>query len=214
MIAAVEFIFSKLFVYFYESSVKRDQKFSNGKLKREECMQLGGKIRDLRQQYNLTQEELADRCELTKGYISQLENDLTSPSIATLVDILNALGTTLADFFRDDADEKVVFSQEEYIEKRSDGMVWNWVIPNAQKNMMEPVLVELEAEASTQVDFPHDGEEFGYVLEGRIAIVCGKKTHVAKKGESFYFTANREHRIFNKGKGRARFLWISTPPNF
>ena len=41
-------------------------------------MQLGGKIRDLRQQYNLTQEELADRCELTKGYISQLENDLTS----------------------------------------------------------------------------------------------------------------------------------------
>ena len=177
-------------------------------------MQLGGKIRDLRQQYNLTQEELADRCELTKGYISQLENDLPSPSIATLVDILNALGTTLADFFRDDADEKVVFSQEEYIEKRSDGMVWNWVIPNAQKNMMEPVLVELEAEASTQVDFPHDGEEFGYVLEGRIAIVCGKKTHVAKKGESFYFTANREHRIFNKGKGRARFLWISTPPNF
>ena len=177
-------------------------------------MQLGGKIRDLRQQYNLTQEELADRCELTKGYISQLENDLTSPSIATLVDILNALGTTLAEFFREDVEEKIVFTQDEYIEKRSDGMVWNWVIPNAQKNMMEPVLVELEAEASTQIDFPHDGEEFGYVLEGRIAIVCGGKAHIAKKGESFYFTANREHRIINKGKGRARFLWISTPPNF
>ena len=177
-------------------------------------MQLGGKIRDLRQQYNLTQEELADRCELTKGYISQLENDLTSPSIATLVDILNALGTTLAEFFREDAEEKIVFTQDEYIEKRSDGMVWNWVIPNAQKNMMEPVLVELEAEASTQIDFPHDGEEFGDVLEGRIAIVCGGKAHIAKKGESFYFTANREHRIFNKGKGKAKFLRISTPPNF
>ena len=156
-------------------------------------MQLGGKIRELRQQYNLTQGELADRCELTKGYISQLENDLTSPSIATLVDILNALGTTLADFFRENAEEKIVFTQEEYIEKRSDGMVWNWVIPNAQKNMMEPVLVELEA---------------------GIAIVGGGKSHVAKKGESFYFTANREHRIFNKSKGRAKFLWISTPPNF
>ena len=177
-------------------------------------MELGAKLKDMRQQKNLTQEELADRCELTKGYISQLENDLTSPSIATLVDILNALGTTLADFFREDAEEKIVFSQEEYIEKRSDGMIWNWVIPNAQKNMMEPVLVELEAEASTQVDFPHDGEEFGYVLEGRIAIVCGGKAHIAKKGESFYFTANREHRIFNKGKGKAKFLWISTPPNF
>ena len=177
-------------------------------------MQLGRKIRDLRQQYNLTQEELADRCELTKGYISQLENDLTSPSIATLTDILNALGSNLSDFFREDSEEKIVFSQEEYIEKQSDGMIWNWVIPNAQKNMMEPVLVELEPNASAPVDFPHDGEEFGYVLEGRIAIIVGGKAHTAKKGESFYFTANREHRILNKGKGRAKFLWISTPPNF
>ena len=96
-------------------------------------MQLGNKIRDLRQQINLTQEELADRCELTKGYISQLENDVTSPSIATLIDILNALGTNLSDFFHEEAEEKIVFSQEEYIEKQSDGMLWHWVIPNAQK---------------------------------------------------------------------------------
>ena len=75
-------------------------------------MQLGRKIRDLRQQYNLTQGELADRCELTKGYISQLENDLTSPSIATLTDILNALGSNLSDVLRQNTEEKIVFSQE------------------------------------------------------------------------------------------------------
>ena len=63
-------------------------------------MELGIKIKRLRLQKNLTQEELADRCELTKGYISQLENELTSPSIATLEDILKALGTTFAEFFR------------------------------------------------------------------------------------------------------------------
>lgn len=177
-------------------------------------MELGNKLRDMRQRKNLTQEELADRCELTKGYISQLENDLTSPSIATLVDILNALGSNLSDFFHEEAEEKVVFPRSEYIEKQSDGMLFSWVIPNAQKNMMEPVLVELEAGAATQTDFPHEGEEFGYVLEGRIAIVRADKSHIAKKGESFYFTANKEHRIVNKGKGKARFLWISTPPNF
>ena len=58
-------------------------------------MELGIKIKSLRLQCGFTQEELADRCELTKGYISQLENDLTSPSIATLVDLLNVLGTDL-----------------------------------------------------------------------------------------------------------------------
>ena len=54
-------------------------------------MQIGSKIKRMRLEYGLTQEELADRCELTKGYISQLERDLTSPSIATLQDILDCL---------------------------------------------------------------------------------------------------------------------------
>ena len=58
-------------------------------------MEIGLKIKQLRLKNSLTQEELADRCELTKGYISQLENDLTSPSIATLKDILTALGVGL-----------------------------------------------------------------------------------------------------------------------
>ena len=177
-------------------------------------MELGTKLRDMRQQKNLTQEELADRCELTKGYISQLENDLTSPSITTLVDLLNALGSNLSEFFRDETEEKIVFSESEYIEKQSDGMTLEWVIPNAQKNMMEPVLVELAAGASTSTDFPHDGEEFGYVLEGKITVIRAGKSHTAKKGESFYYSADKEHQIVNKGKSKANFIWISTPPNF
>lgn len=61
-------------------------------------MKIGEKIKRLRIQHNLTQEELADRCELSKGFISQVERELTSPSIATLVDILESLGTNLQDF--------------------------------------------------------------------------------------------------------------------
>lgn len=177
-------------------------------------MDLGKKIRQMRNQKGLTQEELADRCELTKGYISQLENDLNSPSIATLTDILAALGSNLAEFFREETQEKVVFTKNEFIEKASDGVLWNWLIPNAQKNMMEPVLVELAAGACTTGDVPHEGEEFGYVLEGKIAIVLGNKHHACKKGEAFYYPADKPHSIVNKGKSAAKFLWISTPPNF
>lgn len=177
-------------------------------------IELGSKLKEMRLRKNLTQEELANRCELTKGYISQLENDLTSPSIATLSDLLTALGSDLADFFREEAEEKTVFTKEEYIEKQSEGMLWTWVIPNAQKNMMEPVLVELEAGAETPEDVPHEGEEFGYVLEGRIAVVIAGRSRTVKKGESFYYSAGKAHCIVNKGKGKARFLWVSTPPNF
>ena len=59
-------------------------------------MEIGQKIKQLRIQKGLTLEELASRSELTKGFLSQMERDLTSPSIATLNDILEALGTTLA----------------------------------------------------------------------------------------------------------------------
>ena len=80
-------------------------------------IEIGKKIRDIRTQKGLTQEELADRCELSKGFISQLERDLTSPSIATLIDILQCLGTDLKSFFDDSEDTQIAFKQTDYFEK-------------------------------------------------------------------------------------------------
>lgn len=177
-------------------------------------MDIGIKIKRLRLQLNLSQAELADRCELTKGYISQLENDLTSPSISTLCDILSALGTNLAEFFKVEEDKRVVFSADDFIEKHENGMLLKWIIPNAQKNEMEPVLVELLPGASTSEDFPHEGEEFGYVLEGKLCIELGNNKYMCKKGDTFYYAADKSHNITNTGKTNAKFLWISTPPNF
>ncbi len=177
-------------------------------------MEIGAKIKRLRLQLNLSQSELADRCELTKGYISQLENDLTSPSITTLMDILNALGTDLSEFFKKEEDKRITFTASDFIEKQEGGKLLKWIVPNAQKNQLEPILVELQAGCSTSADFPHEGEEFGYVLEGKICIELGKKKYNCKKGEVFYYTADKTHNIYNNGKTGAKFLWISTPPNF
>lgn len=178
-------------------------------------MVLGEKIKELRLSCALTQEELADRCELTKGYISQLENDLTSPSIATLIDILSALGTNLKEFFStSDEEEKVSFNKNEFIEKETDGYVLNWLVPNAQKNAMEPVHMLLKGGKSTDDDFPHEGEEFGFVLKGEIVLKLGKRKIKVKKGESFYFKANAVHGIENTKEQDAEFIWVSSPPSF
>ena len=72
-------------------------------------MSIGGKLKELRILKGLTQEELADRAELSKGFISQVERDLTSPSIATLMDILQCLGTTIGEFFNEAPEEQIVF---------------------------------------------------------------------------------------------------------
>ena len=178
-------------------------------------MVLGEKIKNLRLSCELTQEELADRCELTKGYISQLENDLTSPSRATLIDILSALGTDLKEFFSDiGSEEKVTFNKNEFIEKITDDYVLNWLVPNAQKNAMEPIHIKLSVGKSTEEDVPHEGEEFGFVIKGEITLLIGKRRYKVKKGESFYYSAQKVHRIVNSGKVQAEFIWVSSPPPF
>ena len=63
-------------------------------------MDIGTKLKSLRTQNGLTQQELADRAELTKGFISQVERNLTSPSISTLADILQCLGSSLQEFLQ------------------------------------------------------------------------------------------------------------------
>lgn len=177
-------------------------------------MELGTKIKRLRLQNNLTQEELADRCELTKGYISQLENELTSPSITTLEDILNALGTTFADFFKDEKEEKVVFTEAEFIEKLADTHKIEWLVPNAQKNEMEPIRVTVEPHTTLEEDVPHEGEEFGYVISGRVWLHIGQAAYCVKKGEVFYFTSDKPHRLENRTNEKAVVLWVASPPTF
>nr|WP_317378145.1 XRE family transcriptional regulator [uncultured Faecalimonas sp.] len=179
-------------------------------------MKIGNKLKELRIEKGLTQEELADRAELSKGFISQIERDLTSPSIATLVDLLQCLGTTLKDFFSEDSEEQIVFPEEDFFEKNDPELhnTIEWIIPNAQKNMMEPIRVTLLPGGSTYPDRPHEGEEFGYVLQGVIHIHLGQKVCTAKKGESFYFTPNCEHSIRADKKTGAKFIWVSTPPSF
>lgn len=177
-------------------------------------MEIGTKIKALRLQCGLTQEELASRTELTKGFISQLENDLTSPSISTLVDLLSVLGCDLEKFFSADKEEQIVFSPDDFFEKEADGNKVTWLVPNSQKNNMEPILQEIAPHATLTEDMPHEGEEFGYILKGQGILHIGKRTEKIKQGDSFYFTAGRVHFIENNTDNPLILIWVASPPNF
>ncbi len=180
-------------------------------------MQIGEKIKRLRLQRGLTQEELADRCELSKGFISLVERDLTSPSIQTLQDMLASLGSDLSAFFARTGYEKIAFGDEDICEKDdAEGLKGKirWLVPTAQKNSMEPIMVEMGAGGATDMQDPHEGEEFGYIISGTISIELGERRIKARKDESFYFKPSAPHRIVNAGKSVCRVLWVSTPPSF
>ena len=180
-------------------------------------MDIGANLRSLRIARNLTQEELADRAELSKGFISQVERNLTSPSIATLTDLLECLGSSLSDFFAKTSDEKIVFSPDDhFVKEDEEGLKGEitWLVPNAQKNKLEPILVKLGPGGSTQEMPPHEGEEFGYVLSGFVQLTIGLMRLRVSEGESFCLHPRDTHLITNPGKRSASFIWISTPPSF
>ncbi len=177
--------------------------------------EIGRKVKDLRNRNGLTQQELADRTELTKGFISQLERGQVSPSVVTLMDLIECLGSTPAEFFKQDEKEQVVFRPDDYFVKKDEaGNERTWLVPPAQKFEMEPLLVTIQPKSTLEEDKPHAGEEFGYVISGRINVYFGDRVYHVKSGESFYYRTTRDHRISNPGSREAKFIWISTPPEF
>ena len=143
-------------------------------------MDIGKKLKELRLQNDLTLGDLASRSELTKGFLSQVERNLTTPSIATLQDILEALGSNLSEFFREEEETQIVFQTQDFFVDEQEDYQIEWVIPNAQKNEMEPILLTLHPRKKSQVMSAYQGQEFGYVLKGAVTIVQGGKKYKAK----------------------------------
>ena len=178
-------------------------------------MKIGERIKNLRQLSSLTQEELAERTNLTKGFISQIERDLTSISLDSLVQILDALDENISDFFKEASQEKIVYKgtdrvaiEKEKIEK------FELLVPGSTNRRLEPILLTLKKGEATPKEKPHEGEEFGFVLRGRINLRFGREVLKLKKGECFYLSAEKEHWLHNSGSKEALVLWISSPPSF
>lgn len=177
-------------------------------------MEIGQKIKNLRLRNGLTLEELASRSELTKGFLSQVERDLASPSISTLSDILEALGENLSDFFIEDKNEQYAFTKEDFFVDDQEDYQITWVIPNAQKNKMEPIIIDIRPSKHSMIIEPHEGEEFGYVLSGEIYVVFDDFETKIKSGETFYLFGNKKHYLLNKSKKTTKVMWITNPPIF
>jgi transcriptional regulator with XRE-family HTH domain len=180
-------------------------------------LKIGERLKRLRMTNSLTQEELAGRADLTKGYISQLENDATSPSIATLKDIVDVFGITMQEFFAEPLQgEDIVFGAEARVQSTADGkgVKVELLVPGAQNREMDPALVTIKpGEEMDQQDY-HEGEEFGYLLLGKIQLQLDDRLYTVRKGECFYFSSGKRHSVKNTGKTDAKILWVVTPPTF
>lgn len=177
------------------------------------CMQIGNKIKSLRLKKGLTQEELGERTDLTKGHISQLERDLNSPSIETLFTLLEVLGTTPKEFFDEPKKNlKVVFTKKDQTIHTDDNLNYSmrWLIPRSNENNMDPVHLTFEEQGEFKSFEPSLSETFIYVLSGKINIELGDKKYSAIKGDAVYYEASEHHKLSNAHSSKSTFLLVAT----
>jgi transcriptional regulator with XRE-family HTH domain len=175
-------------------------------------MEIGRKLRRLRKSRALTLEEVAERADLTKGFLSQIERDKTSPSIAALKQILDVLGEDLSAFFQDvGGPERHVFRKEErkLIDDEITGTVVESLAPDIQYREMDPMLITMESGAKLTDDDLDEEEAFGYMLSGETEITINGESYMLNKGDTFYIFPETEFLIENKGKGKAQILVVS-----
>ncbi|MGE7836208.1 helix-turn-helix domain-containing protein [Viridibacillus arvi] len=176
-------------------------------------MQIGKKIKRLRLKKGLTQEELGERTDLSKGYISQLERDLNSPSIETLFTLLEVLGSTPKDFFDDEQEEqKVVYTDDDQTIFTDEDKKYRiqWLIPTSNEKEIEPVILTFEQTGEFKQFEPSLSETFIYVLTGRVRLVLGKEEYIATAGNAVYFDASDTHQLFNAHAGKTELLLVAT----
>jgi transcriptional regulator with XRE-family HTH domain len=161
-------------------------------------MDIGSRIRNLRVQKNLTQEELGERTDLSKGFISQLENNQSSPSLDTFFAILEVLGTTPEHFFAVAAEPtKVVYkpAEQTVYEDADEHYTLHWLVPDSNEKQMEPVLLTFSSAGAFKSFPPSPAETFIYCLRGTIVLRLGEQEYQAQAGEAMYFRADAPHQL-------------------
>lgn len=178
--------------------------------------QLGKRIKQMREERELTLKNVSEVTGLSVGFLSQVERNITDPSIASLKKIADAFGVKITEFF-----EKV--SQKNFVIKKDERsklllgnskVVYELLASTAMERKMEPILKIIESGAfSGQVD-GHEGEEFAFILEGCLEVSVGDDSFFLEEGDSIYFDAKQSHMYKNVGDKKCVCIWVVSPPTF
>jgi transcriptional regulator with XRE-family HTH domain len=177
---------------------------------------MGARIRKRRLQLDMTLRDLAVASGLTKSFVSQIERDRNSPSIATLRTIAAALEVPMFYFFQPEmaASPVVMRNERRMVTFQKTGVTYELLTPDLQHNI-EMLEMRLEPGQSTGPSpLAHDGEECAVVVEGVAEIEVAGVTHSLRTGDSIYIGAMQPHRSYNPGKKTSVIISAISPPAF
>ena len=181
-------------------------------------VQVGKRIRDLREDAGLTLQELAERSGYSSALLSQFENHMVSPPLGALIKLSRALNVEVGDFLGEVADQNFVLVRRDEREIVSrvasrDGVSLGYTYEalglGLKDHHMKPFVVTLEPVSIREKHLSvHEGEEFIYVLDGRMKIRLGDHTDILDPGDSIYFKCTTPHHVTCEGGQPAKILAV------
>lgn len=180
-------------------------------------IQISQKIKEQRKAKGITVQELATRADVSKGLISQIENNRTVPSLLVLVNIIRALNLDMNAFFNDIDQHKpssriVVIRQDRYqpVEKENvKGYQYRRVISRTVKGgSTDIMLLDLKTGARRSQLVKTDAWEYKYVIKGTVEYQVHNEVHILEAGDSIFFDGRLGHKPANIGHDDAQMLLI------
>lgn len=180
-------------------------------------IQISNKIKGARKSKNATVQELATKAQVSKGLISQVENNRTIPSLPVLLSIIKALNLDLNDFFKDitptaKTPKVVIKTAAEYTrfeKEKTRGFVYKRIMAKELKNLpVDIVLLELKRGARRQTLVKTQAYEFKYIIKGAVEYLIDGKTYVLKEGDSIFFDGRLGHTLSNAAKKETQMLVV------
>lgn len=180
-------------------------------------MDIGQRLKAVRQQAKLSQRELAKRSGVTNGFISQVEKNQVSPSIGSLKKLLDGLPMSLAEFFADTEDNghPVVYRPDVQPELGSGNISYRLVGSGFVGRTIGMMRETMAVGADTGPEpLSHAGQECGVVIRGRLRLFVDQEQYELGPGDGYYFDSTRPHRFVSIGDEALEMISANTPPSF
>lgn len=177
---------------------------------------ISSKIKEIRKNKSITIQELADKASVSKGLISQIENNRTVPSLLVLINIINSLEVDLNEFFEDfkasqDQGPILVLKKEDYIafeKEHAIGFFYKRIFSsNIDNSTIDIVLLELEPNAERPM-VETDAFEYKYIISGRVDYQFDDQIISLEQGDSIFFDGKLSHTPKNNYKEPCTMLIV------
>jgi quercetin dioxygenase-like cupin family protein len=176
---------------------------------------LGRIVRTLRRRQKLSLRKLAAAVDFSPSFLSQVENNLVSPSVSSLERLAQGLGVSLSGFFQVETPLSAITHAARRRTLRSEWSRARLEVlgPAGEGRRLEAVLVTIAPGGmSGKREYPTHGERFAFLVDGRIMLTVAGSPHTLRRGDAITIDAGTPHRWENRSRARAVLLLVTTPP--